>query len=588
MNSDVKTWASRVPRWAWICSGVVVLLLLIGLIAPLFINVDKFRPRIAAAIEAQTGRKVTLGTIHARLLPSAHVIVDGFTISNPKDFADGQLLTADQIRGGLTLTALLGGDIHVTSLKLVRPRLVLSQDELGRTNYTFPSQSGAASAGGAAGTSVGNSGGFTLESIDKISLVDADVSLQQIPKHGAQPFVIVGAHKINVKLENVLLDANAIKQWSASADLSGISVEIGALAAPAEFKSGDVKLENGTVNANFRVQVGKIADVKGTLHVTDVAKAETVFELSTPEIDAGALLASIRKTPELKSSPDAAVPIAKPDATSDALLAQGKITAEKVVWPPYTAGNASAEIHIYGDRMVLMPATMYLYGGTLQVSARTDSRQDPERYSANLQLRNLDVGRMLASAPGGMKGKMTGFADFDMQLLGSSGADWQKAITGDGNFSIRDGKLPGVNLAGALGALAKAAGINETSYKRISGDLNVANGRVSTKETRMDSSSGMVELSGGVALSDQAMSFDGKATLGGTAAVPAEIISSLLSAASNKNVSGGITVPFAIGGTLSEPKFMPGKGIPGIAKTGDSKSKDPVQAGIQSLFKKKH
>ena len=25
---------------------------------------------------------------------------------------------------------------------------------------------------------------------------------------------------------------------------------------------------------------------------------------------------------------------------------------------------------------------------------------------------------MLASAPGGMKGKMTGFADFDMQLLG--------------------------------------------------------------------------------------------------------------------------------------------------------------------------
>jgi uncharacterized protein involved in outer membrane biogenesis len=346
-----------------------------------------------------------------------------------------------------------------------------------------------------------------------------------------------------------------------------------------------VKLGNGTVDANFRVQVGKIADVKGTLHVTDVTKAETIFELSTPEIDAGALLGSIRKTPELTGPPDPAALAAK----TDVLLAQGKITAEKVVWPPYTAGNASAEIHIYGDRMVLMPATIFLYGGTLQLSARTDSRQDPERYSANLQLRNLDVGRMLASAPGGMKGKMTGFADFDMQLLGSSGADWQKTLTGNGSFSIRDGKLPGVNLAGALGALAKAAGINETSYKRISGDLNVANGRVSTKETKMDSSSGMVELSGGVALADQSMSFDGKATLGGAAAVPAEIISSLLSAASNKNVSGGITIPFAISGTLSDPKFMPGKGIPGIAKTGDSKNpaKDPVSAGIQSLFKKK-
>jgi len=589
MNSNLKAWVSRLPRWAWISAGIVALVLLIGVIGPLFINVDKYRPRIAAAIEAQTGRQVTLGAIHARLLPSAAMIVDGFQISNPKNFADGQLLSADQIRGGLTLTALVRGDIHVTSLKLVRPKLVLTQDELGRTNYTFPSESGARNPGGAAGTSSEASGGFALDSIDKISLVDADVTLQQIPARGAQPFVVVAAHKINVEMGNVLLDANAIKQWSASADLGGISVEMGALAAPAEFKSGDVKLENGTLDANFRVQVGKVADVKGTIHVTDVTKAEATFDLSTPELDAGALLAAIRKTPELHGSGDAAAMAAK----TDELLAQGKISAERVTWPPYTGGNASAEIHIYADRMAVMPAVMFLYGGTLQLSARTDSRQDPERFSANLQLRSLDVGRMLASAPGGMKGKMTGFADFDLQLLGASGEAWQKTLTGNGNFSIRDGKLPGVNLAGALGALAKVAGLNETSFKRISGDLNVGGGRVSTKETKMDSSSGVVDLSGGVGLKDQAMNFDGKATLtlGGAAAVPAEIISSLLSATSSKPVSG-ITVPFSIGGTLSNPIFLPGKGIPGIGTNaaGDSKSgkTDAISSGIQSLLKKKH
>jgi uncharacterized protein involved in outer membrane biogenesis len=591
MNSGAKTWASRLPRWLWVTGGIVALVLLIGSIAPLFINVDKFRPRIAAAIEAQTGRQVTLGAIHARLLPSAAVTVDGFQLSNPKDFADGQLLSADQIRGGLTVLALLRGDIHVTSLKLVRPKLVLTQDELGRTNYTFPApsdaQSAAQNSGGAAGASAGGSGEFSLEAIDTISLNDMDVTLQQIPTHGAQPFVVVAAHKINVDMGNVLLNANAIKQWSADADLSGISVEMGALAASAEFKSGDVKLANGTLDANFRVQVGKIADVKATLHVTDVTNAQPTFDISTPELDAGALLASIRKTPEIHTGGN--TPAGAAAQVTDQLLAQGKISAERVTWAPYAGGNASAEIHIYGDRMVIMPAVMFLYGGTLQLSARTDSRQDPERYSANLQLRGLDVGRMLASAPGGMKGKMTGFADFDMQLLGSSGSDWQKTLTGSGNFSIRDGKFPGVNLAGALGTLAKVAGLNETSFKRIAGDLNVAEGRISTKETKMDSSSGVVELSGGVNLADQSMSFDGKATLGGAAAVPAEIISSLLSAASTKNISGGITVPFAIGGTLSDPKFTPGKGIPGIANTSsDSKSKDPVQAGIQSLFKKKH
>jgi uncharacterized protein involved in outer membrane biogenesis len=478
----------------------------------------------------------------------------------------------------------LHGDIHVTSLKLVRPKLVLMQDELGHTNYTFPSQEPAKSSGGGAA----ESGGFALESIDEISLVDADVSLQQIPSHGAPPFLVVAAHKINVELGNVLLDAKAIERWTANANLSGISVDVGALATPAEFKSGSVKLENRVLDANFEVQAGKIADVKGTIHVSDVTRAQPTFDISTAELDAGALLASMRQTPETHVPSDAAALAAK----TDELLAQGKISAERVTWAPYAGGKASAEIHIYGDKIVVMPAGLFLYGGSLQISARTDARQEPERFSANLQLRNLDVGRMLAVAPGGMKGKMTGFADFDMQLVGSTGGAWEKAMTGNGTFAIRDGKLPGVNLAGALGALAKVAGLNETSFKRISGDLYIADGRVSTKETKMDSSSGAVEVSGGVGLTDQKMSFEGKATLGGAVAVPAEIISSLLSAASNKNVSGGITVPFSIGGTLSNPTFLPGKGIPGIGKTSsaDSKNgnKDVIANGIQSLLKKKH
>src|ERR1039457_1067908 len=106
-------------------------------------------------------------------------------------------------------------------------------------------------------------------------------------------------------------------------------------------------------------------------------------------------------------------------------------------------------------------------------------------------------------------------------------------------------------------------------------------------------SEGYDALRGGVSLSNQAMSFEGKATLtlGGVAAVPAEIISSLLSTASSKPVSG-ITVPFSIGGTLSNPTFLPGKGIPGVGTNpaGASKSvkADAISSGIQSLLKKKH
>src|SRR4029077_12409046 len=99
------------------------------------------------------------------------------------------------------------------------------------------------------GAGTADSGGFALESIDEIALVDADVSVQQIPSRGAQPFVVVAAHKINVEMGNILLDAQAINQWTANANLSGVSVDVGALATPVVFKSGSVKLENNVLDA---------------------------------------------------------------------------------------------------------------------------------------------------------------------------------------------------------------------------------------------------------------------------------------------------------------------------------------------------
>jgi AsmA protein len=588
MSTTQETSKSKKRRWIWILGGIVVLFLLVAMIVPLFINVDKYRPEIEAAISGATGRKVTLGTIHARLLPSASVVVDGFQLSNPKDFAAGNLLSMDQVQAGVSLMPLLHGDIHVTSVTLVRPKLDLLEDENGRTNYTFPTQTDAKAA---VAPPASSSSSFALDSIDTISLDECEISLQQIPSRGAKPFTVVAAHKVTVSLSNIILTgADAVKQWRADANLKSVSVDVGALAIPAVFDSGEVKLASGALDANFQVGAGKVAKVKGTLHVPDVTNAVTTFELSTPLLDADALIASIRETPVTRPSSPAAA--AEPASGSDALLAQGKISAERVSWAPYQAGNANAEIHIYGDRMEVMPASVVLYGGTLQISARTDSRQKPERYSSNIQLRGLDLGRMLAAANGGMKGKMTGFAEIDLQLFGSTGGAWQKSLTGNGKFSIRDGKLPGVNLAGALGALAKATGVNETTFSSIAGDIEVADGRVNTKQTKMDSSSGAVEVAGGFSLVDQSMSYDGKATItpSGPSAVPAELITGLLSAATNRNITS-ITVPFSIGGTLSDPKFRPGKGIPNFSsspKDKNAQADNPIATGLGKLLGGKH
>src|ERR1700732_214933 len=134
-SSDPKS--SRFPLWAKILLGLFVVLLLIVLALPYFLNVDRYRDTIADAIAKQTGRKVTLGPIHARLFPGAGVTLAELHIGNPSGFPAGDLGGADEIRVTVALAPLLHGVIHVNSVDLVRPKLILLTDSSGKNNYTF-------------------------------------------------------------------------------------------------------------------------------------------------------------------------------------------------------------------------------------------------------------------------------------------------------------------------------------------------------------------------------------------------------------------------------------------------------------------
>src|ERR1700687_3412032 len=131
--------SSRFPLWAKILLGLFVVLLLLVLAAPYFLNVDRYRETIADAIAKQTGRKVTVGAIHARLFPGAGVTVAELHIGNPPGFPVGDLVGAEEIRVKVSLPPLLHGVIHVNSVDLVRPKLILLTDNSGKNNYTLAS-----------------------------------------------------------------------------------------------------------------------------------------------------------------------------------------------------------------------------------------------------------------------------------------------------------------------------------------------------------------------------------------------------------------------------------------------------------------
>src|SRR5437879_11488972 len=72
--------AKRVPRWLWALMIALVLMVAAGLILPYFLDADRYRTLIAAAIESETGRTVSLGRIRLRLLPRVGFVVEDFRL----------------------------------------------------------------------------------------------------------------------------------------------------------------------------------------------------------------------------------------------------------------------------------------------------------------------------------------------------------------------------------------------------------------------------------------------------------------------------------------------------------------------------
>jgi uncharacterized protein involved in outer membrane biogenesis len=270
------------------------------------------------------------------------------------------------------------------------------------------------------------------------------------------------------------------------------------------------------------------------------------------------------------------------------------MNVEKITSKPYTVGPANVEMRVFTDRAELFPINIGMYGGTLQISSRIDRSTVPPRFTANVQMRNLDVAKVLEVTPSA-RGKMGGTGELDLQLLGSLSDDWKKSISGTGKFAVRNGHLPGVNLAGVAQSIAKMAGVSggDTQFSVLEGDVNIANQRVSSKQIHLDSSAGVADLRGSVGL-DSTMDYQGTVALNPSSAMGSNGIGGVVGGLLGKNV-GKVTVPFALSGTIENPKVLPGKGVPsfgapssasGSAPSGQPATPQNPADTIKNLFKK--
>jgi uncharacterized protein involved in outer membrane biogenesis len=512
------------PRWAKITLIVLGVFVVIGLLVPFVVDVDRYRPQIVAEVQAKTGRKIEIEKIRARIIPTAGFSIENVTLGPPAGFANVNLLTAQSIQGSVSLLALLHGAVEVSSVEIVKPQVALATDEHGHTNYDF-SPPGAAKAPPSAPSS-----GSSPVALDSVSIKDAELSLVDVRGGRPQPSS-VKISGVNMDLSGLAdLTSKGMSQWEGRIPLSGVKIAA-AGAPPVTFRSGELKIEKGGASGNYEIDLGDTGRVKGDFSVPVLQKAM--------------------------------VP-------SPAQAGTGKISSDKLRIAPYEVTGMSADVQVFGDHVEL-PLKMSIYGGTLTVTARLDTGAT-KKFSANIQLSQLDLEK-LAGADPGLRGKITGHAEAKLQVAGALGGDLMNSITGQGNFALRNGTLPGLQvkslqsltsveqlLSGGGGGGGGGGGV--TTFSAVEGDLNIHGGRVYTTKTTADTSIAKVDIHGSVGF-DQTLDMAGTATLNSSGgeqqagSSPQKLMGGVFGQVAKHGV-GTIPIPFSVKGTVKNPKVLPG------------------------------
>ncbi|WP_404379293.1 AsmA family protein [Caenispirillum salinarum] len=119
--------------------GIAVLLVLLiagVLVAPSVIDWNRYKDRITAWVEQETGRDLDIaGDLSLSLLPTPTLSASGVTFANALAGGDEPMVRVDDLDVRVAFGPLLAGEVRVESVRLVRPRVVLEVLPDGSGNW---------------------------------------------------------------------------------------------------------------------------------------------------------------------------------------------------------------------------------------------------------------------------------------------------------------------------------------------------------------------------------------------------------------------------------------------------------------------
>lgn len=512
----------------------VVAVIVILLVAPFLIPVNKFRPTIEQKASEALGRKVQLGDLSLSLITGSLTAKD-LSIGDDPKFSPSPFLTAKSLSVGVEMFPLIfSKSLNVTGITIDEPQVTLLRNPAGVWNYS----SIGGSSGPASKTTPTSSGNPSADiSIKKLELKDGKiiVGTTNSQKRSTYDHVSITASDVSMSSKFPL---------TVSADLPG----------GGEFKlAGDAGPLDKSDSA--------LTPLDAKIHVSSLDLAKTGF--LDPSLGLGGLV-------DLDSNIISKSGSAETKGTlklSKALLVQGGSPASVPAVIDY-----STKYDLKKNTGVITPSTVKIGSAVAHVSGTYETQGEETSVNVKLTGNSMPAKDLQAFLPAiGVnlpKGASlnAGTLSTNLNIKGPT----NKLVT-DGNIGLFAAKLEGFDLGAKMAPIAALTGLKtgkDLEIEKMTTDVHMAPTGLRAENFNAILPALGTLAGGGTLDAKNNLDFKMAATLTGGAlgamGSAGNGIGSVLGVATGAGKSSscknGTTIPFMIQGTASDPKFVPDVG----------------------------
>jgi AsmA protein len=521
-------------KWLkWIGIAVVVVLLIL-VILPFLIPVNKFRPTIESKASEALGRKVQLGNLSLSILGGS-LGIDDLSVSDDPKFSASQFLTAKKVKVGVELIPLIfSQQLNVTEVSIVEPQVTLLKNPSGRWNFSSIGGNKSSSVPAESKPSSNGSNAAGALSIDRLTLEDGQITLGNTNSQKRSVY-----QKVNLKATNVSTTASFPLTFSMELPGGG-AMTIDGKAGPvdqkdAAFTPQDVKL---TVSNLDLAKTGFLDPSLGLSGLVDMAAG--LVSQSGKMSTKGQL--KLSKAVLVQGGKPSGVPaVIDFDTVYDLASSSGVLN-------PSTLSIGSAKSGLSGTYKSVGDE----FAVDLKINGQNLPATDLESFLPALGI-NLPSGSKLTA----------GTLSTNLHVSGPT----NKLVT-DGNIGLYNGKLSGFDLGSKMSSVAALGGIKtgkDLDIEKLTSNVHMAPTGLKADQLNLVVPALGTVVGGGTLDSGNNLNFNAVATVSSemvnnAAGGAMGGLNQVLGAGGSNCKSGGLKVPFQIRGTASDPKFLPDVG----------------------------